>query len=182
MLDMPNHRRRPVDAETVVYRLEEAGRTLIALPGKGCLPAGYGSGWPDVVHAAVTAYGYMEAENRVPVPSPQVITRMDEAFRWVGMIPPTKRSHRRIVLMRAMVNPRTERHCWSWRRIGRAFGWDRRAIQSWHAQGVDMIVEALQIKSSANVKIVVPQCTRNPLVLKPSGGRSVRAPAETSAL
>lgn len=132
-----------MDAETVIYRLEEAGRTLIALPGKGCLPASFGSGWPDVVRAAVEAYGYDPEQIRPPAPEPQAITRMDEAFRWVGLIPATQRSHRRIVLMRAMVHPITGRHRWSWRRIARAFGWDHRAIQRWHAQGVDAIVSAL---------------------------------------
>ena len=129
-------------AEMVILRLEEAGRTLLSLPGKGCFPSAEGSSWPDVVHAAVEAYGYGQHEIRPPVPSAAAISRMDEAFTWIGMIPNSQRSHRRIVWMRLMVHPVNDRHLWSWRRIGRAFGWDHRAIQRWHAEGIDMIVAA----------------------------------------
>ena len=130
------------DAETVILRLEQAGKTLLALPGKGCFPAQEGSSWPAVVHAAVEAYGYGEVEMRPPVPSAQAISQMDEAFRWIGLIPDSQRSHRRIVWMRLMVHPVRDHHLWSWRRIGRAFGWDHRAIQRWHAEAIDMIVDA----------------------------------------
>lgn len=136
-----------IDAETVVYRLEEAGRTLLALPKAGCYPGNYKVAWPEVVHAAIEAYGWDGELPRAAVPAAAAITRMDEAWRWVSLIREDRRQHRRIVLMRSLVNPITERHQWSYRRIGKAFGWDYRAVQRWHEQGIDMIVVALRNKA-----------------------------------
>ena len=148
------------DAEFVIYRLEEAGRTLLALPGKGCAPNGYGSGWPDVVHKAIEAYGYGDEANRAPIPSAAAIGRMDEAFAWISHISLKQTSHRRIVLMRSLVSPITERHRWSWRRIGRAFGWDHRAVQRWHAQGINMIVDSLLAEARRNMFAGASRCGR----------------------
>lgn len=144
---------KSIDAETVVYRLEEAGRTLLALPGKGCMPAGFGSGWPSVVHAAMEAYGWDGEAPRPSVPSAAAITRMDEAWLWVSLIPDEKRSHRRIVLMRSLVSPTTERHHWSWRRIGNALQWDYRAVQRWHAQAIDIIVREIRSPKEKGVSM-----------------------------
>jgi hypothetical protein len=46
------------DAEVIVYRLEEAGRTLLSLPNAGCFPSGYRSFWPEGAAMAAEAYGY----------------------------------------------------------------------------------------------------------------------------
>lgn len=131
-----------LDAETVILRLEEAGRTLIALPGKGCFPAREGSSWPAVVHDFAEGYGYHDVKVRPPVPSAQEITRMDEAYRWVGLIDERLISHRKIVLLRSLVHPVSERHRFSWRKIGKLFGWSHEAVRVWHAQGIDRIVAA----------------------------------------
>ena len=141
-----SHRRRDerLDAETVIARLEEAGRTLIALPGRGCLPAGYRAAWPEFPQLQIEAYGYTEEEARPAVPSAAAITRMDEAFAWVRLIPSEKQSWRKIVLLRSLVNPITDRHRWSWRRIGKHFGWHHQAVQQWHCQGIDKIVVELR--------------------------------------
>lgn len=132
-----------IDAEFVIYRLEEAGRTLLSLPGKGCMPNGFGSGWPEVAQAVIEAYVGADEDPSVATPSASAIGRMDEAFKWIGHISLAQRSHRRIVLMRSLISPRTERHRWTWRRIGTTLGWDYRAVQNWHSQGIDMIVDGL---------------------------------------
>ncbi len=124
----------------MIARLEDAGRTLIALPGKGCYPAQIGSSWPAVVHDMAEAYGYGEAEIRPPVPSAKAISGMDEAFAWVGLIDERLTHHRKIVLMRAMVHPISDRHLFSWRRIGRLFNWHHETVRTWHAVGIDRIV------------------------------------------
>lgn len=134
---------QPPDARFVCYRLEEAGQTLLALPAKGCLPSGVRSAWPDFANAAIDAYGWETAELKPAIPSATAITRMDEAYRWVQLIPADRRSHRRIVLMRSLVSPRTERHIWSWRRIGAACGWSHTAVRGWHGEAVDWIVTGL---------------------------------------
>ncbi len=129
-----------LDAETVIVRLEEAGRTLLALPNRHLVPASSGSSWPAIVHAAIEAYGYGEVDIRPPVPSPQAITRMDETFTWITVIPDSRVTHRRIVWMRAMVHPVRDRHIWSWRKIANALHCHHQAVQLWHSQAIDMIV------------------------------------------
>jgi hypothetical protein len=37
----------------------------------------------------------------------------------------------------------TERHLYSWRRLGETVGADHKAVQRWHRQGIDMLVAAL---------------------------------------
>ena len=131
-----------LDAETVILRLEEAGRTLLSLPNRHCAPASAGFNWPAVIHAANEAYGYNQTEVRPPVPSAQAITRMDEAFTWVVLIPDDRITHRRLVWMRALVHPVRDRHIWPWRKIGKALNCHHQAVQLWHAQAIDMIVAA----------------------------------------
>ena len=136
------------DAQMVLARLEEAGRTLLALP-----PDGYGTGLR--LNAAVLVRHMIEAEGgdpvpaRVhpPVPSAAGITRMDEALGWIPLIPRERSVLRRIVGARALVNPLTDRYLYPWRRLGTMLGADHKAVQRWHAQGVDMIVSALNAAS-----------------------------------
>lgn len=131
------------DAEVVTLRLEDAGATLLALPSKGCLPAGYRTAWPDIVVDAAEAYGYGEMAIRPPVPTARRVTQMDEAFGWLKLLPPARISHRRILLLRALTHPITGRHRHTWRKIGAMFGWDYRAVQRWHAEAIGWIVTAL---------------------------------------
>lgn len=133
----------PWDAALVIYRLEEAGATLLALPTRGLRPADAGAAWPDVVHQAAEAYGYTGEQIRPAVPSAAAITRMDEALRWVGLIPDQRRVLRRIVGARSLIAPLTGRHLFSWRRIGETIGADHRAVQRWHAEGIDTITSRL---------------------------------------
>ena len=134
----------PYDAQQVMARLEEAGRTLLALP-----PGGYSTGLRMNVTALVRhMIEAGEAEPvavrlHPPVPSAAGITRMDEALGWMALIPRDRSVLRRIVGARALVNPLTDRHLYPWRRLGTMLGADHKAVQRWHAQGVDMIVGAL---------------------------------------
>ncbi len=132
------------DARLVLARLEEAGRILLALP-----PGGYSTGFrlntATLMRRMIEA-GEAEAEParlRPPVPSAAGITRMDEALGWVALIPKDRSVLRRIVGARALINPMTDRHLYPWRRLGTMLGADHKAVQRWHAQGVDIIVAAL---------------------------------------
>ena len=71
------------------------------------------------------------------------IDRMDEALGWIPLIPRDRYVLRRIVGARSLVSPVTERHLFTWRRLGSLLGADHKAIQRWHAQGIAMIVAAL---------------------------------------
>jgi hypothetical protein len=131
-----------MDSGFVIYRLEEAGATLLALPGTG-YSTHMRVSQLDVVQAAAEAYGADKARMRAPVPSASRITRMDEALGWIPLIPQERYVLRRIVGARALVSPVTERHLYSWRRLGTLIGADHKAVQRWHAQGIDMLVAAV---------------------------------------
>jgi Domain of unknown function (DUF6362) len=130
------------DAELVIYRLEEAGRTLLALPHTGPSTR-LKTSTLEIVRTVQEQFGQEETRVRVPVPSAARITRMDEALAWVPLIPRDRYVLRRIVGARCLVSPLTERHQFSWRRLGKLLGADHKAIQRWHAEGIDLIVAAL---------------------------------------
>lgn len=133
---------QPVDAAYVIQRLEEAGATLLALPGTGWSTKLRTSSI-EIVRTALESYGWHEAPIRPAVPSAEKITRMDEAMGWIGAIPLDRYVLRRIVGARSLVHPVTDRHLFPWRRLARALGADHKAVQRWHTQGIDMIVAAL---------------------------------------
>jgi hypothetical protein len=134
--------RDEVDAPFVVYRLEEAGTTLLSLPGTGYSPR-LRLSHLDVVNTALEVYGGGKGRIRPPVPSAGRISRMDEALSWITLIPKDRYVLRRIVGARSLVSPITERHLYSWRRLGEVVGADHKAVQRWHAQGIDMLVGAV---------------------------------------
>jgi hypothetical protein len=132
----------PFDAELVIYRLEEAGTTLLSIPDRG-YSTKLRSSSLEIVRNALEAYGWAEKTIRPPVPSAAKIDRMDEALSWIPLIPEDKYVLRRIVGARCLISPLTERHLYPWRRLGAAIGADHKAVQRWHAQGIDLIVAAL---------------------------------------
>jgi len=132
-----------VDADYVVYRLEEAGATLLALPGTGWTTRLKTSSI-EIVRTALEAYGWDAARVRPAVPSADKIDRMDEAMAWIPLIAIDRYVLRRVVGARSLVHPVTDRHLYSWRRLGGALGADHKAVQRWHAQGIQMIVAALR--------------------------------------
>lgn len=132
----------PVDAKYVIYRLEEAGSTLLALPGTGWTTRLRTSSI-EIVRTALESYGWSETRIRPAVPSAEKISRMDEAMGWIGIIPLDRYVLRRIVGARSLVHPVTERHLFPWRRLAAALGADHKAVQRWHSQAIDLIVAAL---------------------------------------
>jgi hypothetical protein len=132
-----------IDADYVVYRLEEAGATLLALPSTGYSTRLRTSSM-EILRTALDAYGWTETQIRPSVPSAEKITRMDEAMSWVPLIPLDRYLLRRVVGARSLVHPVTDRHLFPWRRLGKALGADHKAVQRWHAQGIGTIVAALR--------------------------------------
>ena len=141
----------PFDAELVICRLEEAGAALLSLPGSGWSTRLRSSSL-EIVRTAIESYGWTSNRVRPPVPSAERITRMDEAMGWISLIPVDRYVLRRIVGARSLVHPVTERHLYPWRRLAAVLGADHKAVQRWHAQGIDLIVEALnrECKSGQN--------------------------------
>ena len=139
---------RPDLKQIIIERLEEAGGALLALP-----PSGYTTALRqsrlDIVRAAAEAYGYDgPAKLRPAMPSAATISRMDEAFAWLRLIPDDRYVLRRIAGARAMVNPLTEKHLYPWRRLGSLLGADHRAVQRWHADAIAIIARALAASCS----------------------------------
>ena len=133
---------RPADAEWVIARLEEAGTTLLAMPNTGPSTR-LVQGGLEWVRDVAESYGRGRAKLRPAIPSAAQITRMDQAYRWISQIPEDRYVLRRIVGARSLVHPMTGRYLYSWRRLGTAVGADHKAVQRWHAQGIDVIVAVL---------------------------------------
>lgn len=144
MNDKENHK-TSLDRDYVIYRLEEAGKTLLLLPSKGP-STGFRTTRYDIVQSAVESYGWaqIDARLRPALPDSHQISRMDEALNWIPRIPQDRYVLRRIVGARSLVSPITERHLFPWRRLGLLLGADHKAIQRWHAQGIDVIVNGLK--------------------------------------
>lgn len=132
-----------IDADFVVYRLEEAGATLLALPGSG-YSTRLRTASLEIVRTALELYGWTETQIRPSVPSAEKIDRMDEAMSWIPLIPLDRYVLRRVVGARSLVHPVTDRHLFPWRRLGKALSADHKAIQRWHAQGIGLIVAGLR--------------------------------------
>ena len=132
-----------ISADMVVARLEEAGQTLLSLPRSGPT-TGLRQTRHQFVAEALDAYGATEhGRARPPVPSALRITRMDQALAWIPLISSDRLVLRRIVGCRALVSPMIGRHLYSWRRLARLVGADHKAVQRWHATGINLIVDTL---------------------------------------
>ncbi len=131
------------DADWVVARLEEAGRTLMCLPNTGPSTRLRSSSL-EVLRAACELEDAAPGKRlRLPVPSATRIGAMDEAWGWLGLIPNDRYVLRRIVGARALIDPRTDRHLFSWRRLGGLLSADHRAVQRWHGEGIGWILVGL---------------------------------------
>ncbi len=134
-----------IDAAFVVARLEDAGHTLLSLPNTGYSTRMRSSAL-EVVRAACELDEAAPGKRlRLPIPSAARIEAMDQAWSWLGLIPADRHVLRRIVGARALVSPTTERHLFSWRRLGGLLGADHRAVQRWHAEGIGWIVKGLAL-------------------------------------
>lgn len=151
----------PVDAEYVIACLEDAGRTLYALPfpKNAAPPRSAKSGHPDVLREVMEAYGWdRDLQVKPAVPSRFEISRMDEVYEWLRFVAnPTRK---RLVFARSIVNPVQERHLYSWRRLGNALGCDHKAAQRWHGYGIEDIVRGLTQDT-----VVEGACPTRPIVL-----------------
>lgn len=120
--------------EAIEARLEHAYATLFKLP-------------KDSGHRLkVATYGYV---SEVVEPMQMRIGRiimsasrldiglMDEAVEWIRFI--DNLTIRRIVSLRSMVHPVTERHMYPWSRVATALRADSRAIKCWHDEGLTTI-------------------------------------------
>lgn len=134
-------------ADFVKAHLVSAGTTLLCLPHTGTRPAGFRTAWPEVAHNFWEAYqdDLSDRPMRFPRASSGAISAMDYVFRvWVPLVgTPHAVQTRRIILLRSLMNPLTERHMWSWRRLQERTGLNRDTLAIWHGRGIDRIVTRL---------------------------------------
>ena len=141
----------PSDAEApqdgVIRRLEDAGRTVLALSHRG-YSTHLRPGGLDYVRDAMEAYGWSAETIRPAAPDSASITAMDEAYAWLNLIPTNRYVLRRIAGARSLVHPVTDKHLYPWRKIATAIGADHKAAQRWHAEAVNIIVGRLAENNS----------------------------------
>jgi hypothetical protein len=132
----------------VITRLEEAGMTLLTIPMSGYSTT-MRTAWPETIQNAFEAFNpddplpIVDPLRRRARPDSARISRMDEAFRWLGFVPADRIVIRQIVGARCLVDPVSERHIFSWRRLANKFQIDRGMVQRRHAEGIDLIVSRL---------------------------------------
>jgi hypothetical protein len=141
--------------EAVRLRLEDAGRTLMALPmPRGALPRDTRSNWPDVVRGYEDAFAaligapdelkrdFSDAHNTVRVaPSAPAVGRMDEVLGWLWRVDDPRK--RRLCLSRALIHPVSGRHVVSYRKLGRIFGLHHETVRAWHDRALAEIAVSL---------------------------------------
>ncbi len=137
----------PATPAWVQVLLEEAGATLLALPHTGYTTRLRQGGLEWVRDAVALAPGSGDGRVRPAAPSGASIDQMDRVLAWVSLIPDGKQVLRRVVGARALVHPLTGRHLFAWRRLGTALGADHKAVQRWHAQGLEIITRALNTRA-----------------------------------
>ncbi|HVE20640.1 MAG TPA: DUF6362 family protein [Acidocella sp.] len=127
----------------IIERLEDAGRTLIAMKDTGYRP-GLAQRQHDVVHDIWDAYNWtIPPELRLPRPGIEEIKRMDEAYGWMKFIPSGQVTMRRIVQARSLRHPLSDRYLFSWRRLADVLRLDHKAVQRVHANGIRNILKGL---------------------------------------
>ncbi|MBF0178334.1 MAG: helix-turn-helix domain-containing protein [Magnetococcales bacterium] len=119
----------------VADQLEEAASTLYRLPE--VRPAGYGSGWPQVIHDAMDVSDWEEPPLVRPgPPTADAIARMDESLEWLRWL---GRDDVRLLWLRAERRP--------WKEISRAMGTCRTTVWTRWKEALLQIAVRLNIAS-----------------------------------
>jgi hypothetical protein len=121
----------------LIRRLEDAGKTSIAMPESGFSPA-----------MKLKKYPYIREKwkDQAALPWTRVnptswdIKLMDEAFDWLLIIPDTELKVRKVVQARMYIHPVNERYLYSWRRIGKEMSVHHEQVQRWHKKGIKIIL------------------------------------------
>lgn len=130
--------------ESVAERLEDAARTLKALPATGCFPSSRTTRWPEVVRGfweiwnalegAAARRRYAESRNRrVAAPSAEAIDAMDETLSWLGWIEDRRKV--RVLWGRAAGIRGTL--------LARELGVHRQTVTAWHREALETIARRL---------------------------------------
>lgn len=144
-------------ADELIDRLEQAGKTLIAWRTRGLFPASHRSAWPEHRQELVDIYGAIIgsenpeeaareiADQRLKArvqPTAAQLQDMDRCLDMVMLVDAGVR--RRIVFARMLVDPITDRHIASWRKLGRVTGLHKDTVQRYHNDGIEQILRSVR--------------------------------------
>ena len=144
----------------VILRLIAAGKSLVALQG---------SDGPRKLKtqsmAFLQIFNFDEKSDpndkiRILIPSALAIDQMDETLRWLQLIPNEKYVIRRIISLRMLTDPRTDRPLYTWKKIALLINANHRATAYWFNCGIDIILAEL-------IKINIRQGKNNTFIIPP---------------
>ena len=141
--------------EQIRERLESAGKTLMMLPmPKNGMPMGAISHWPQTVRSYAEFFAaqiladednkleLMAGRNAVRIrPQQRQIDDLEEVLGWLFLIQDGPK--RRVVTMRSLKHPISEKHLYSWRKIATEFRLNEKTVRNWHADGIEEIRKGL---------------------------------------
>ena len=117
-----------------------AGEKLVAMPISSPKPKQYMSYWPEFARNPNEAYGYNSTRLPRLSPTSSEISHMDEILAWLRFIP--ERPVARLVSLRILIHPVTQRNLNSWSACARIVGTDRQTAHRWFERGVSAIAFA----------------------------------------
>lgn len=139
----------PPDAAFVRAKLESAGRTVMMLPATGTRPAGYGSGWPEIVREFADLIDAPK-ENTAPALRATMaqLAELDEVEEWVVRLAITCRTRRmpyvaKVVCACSLRWPVSERPVVTWSKMSRRMSVSPTTVRNWYDQGVGLICARL---------------------------------------
>ena len=126
--------------------LDEAARTLAALPAHGLRPSGARGFWPDMVPDEDDLEWARESDIRPPRPTPDDVSRMDLVFAWLSFLGDgsENREMRLVVQLHMRVHPISGKHLLSWEKIGEKLRISRNTAKSRYLTACCIIAEKLR--------------------------------------
>lgn len=122
--------------------LDEAGKAFLRLSAHGTRPQMRTAGlFEFMLRDTKEAYGYNEGQSPRTTNSSRQTTQMEIVQEWVLNVPEVK--HRRVMLMRMLICPRTDKRHLSWKKIGHKMGVSDVTAKAWYKAGVQNIVGKL---------------------------------------
>jgi len=121
----------------IAQRLPEAGATLMILPRPEFSRS--------LVLSALVQHNaaHYAVKARLSPTNPEII-RCAQVMGWLNLMPARLLRLRRIIEMRMLTCPITQRPLYSWRKIGRTFRVDHHTAQRWHSAGVALLAAAIR--------------------------------------
>jgi hypothetical protein len=125
-----------ITREYLEVRLKEAGSTILCTP-ESLGPTGYHNAWPDIVHDAMTAYGWEAVTVRLPRQSKQRVDEMNEVLDWLQLLNGHEKA---IVMARMLWHPYKIKPVISWYKISRFTGLHKHTCKRYYDAALDRLV------------------------------------------